>query len=130
LSALAAERPDITLGAFLDASGLDLDDVYRGNRSWSDLREAAGLILAATGPHEAVLRRACGRLLHVDDPGRLDSWREWLRHDVAPIPRDPRRLRHRHWHPRHELAGKRLLARSGILLADRAMVVSGDRFEL
>jgi hypothetical protein len=33
-----------------------------------------------------VLRRACGRLLHVDDSERLDCWREWLLHDVAPDP--------------------------------------------
>ena len=29
--------------AILDETGLDLEDVYAGNRSWSDLREAAGV---------------------------------------------------------------------------------------
>ena len=79
LRALAQERPTITLGEFLDASGLDLDDVYAGDQSWSGLREDAGLAMSAPGPHEDVLRRACGRLQHVDDLKRLESWRRWLR---------------------------------------------------
>jgi superfamily II DNA or RNA helicase len=78
LRLLAAEDPALTLPGFLDRSGLELDDVYRGNRSWSDLRAAAGLSVQADGPHEAVLRRACGRLLHVDDVERLGRWSVWL----------------------------------------------------
>ena len=84
LKALDAEQQGISLGGFLGESGLDLDDVYTGNRSWSDLRESAGLTVSAAGPHEAVLRRACGRLLHVDDTDRLDTWRQWLRGEGAP----------------------------------------------
>jgi hypothetical protein len=84
LRALAAEDPGITLGQFLSASGLELEDVYAPNRSWSDLRAEAGLPRAATGPHEEVLRRACGRLVHVDDPERLDVWRRWLGQEVPP----------------------------------------------
>lgn len=83
LRLLADERPGLSLGDFLEASGLDLDDVYAGKRSWSDLREAAGLGMAVAGPHEEVIRRACGRLLHVDDMERLDSWRSWLRDGLA-----------------------------------------------
>jgi superfamily II DNA or RNA helicase len=78
LRALAQERREISLGEFLDASGMDLDDVYAGGRSWSDLREAADLVSHARGPREEVLRRACGRLHHVDDIKRLDFWRRWL----------------------------------------------------
>jgi superfamily II DNA or RNA helicase/HKD family nuclease len=84
LRRLAAEEPGLTLGTFLRASGLDLDDIYAQDRSWSDLREAAGIVGGAAGPHEEALRRACARLLHVDDPERLDAWREWLRRDDAP----------------------------------------------
>ncbi len=84
LRALAAEHPGITLGDFLDLSGLDLDDVYRPGRSWSDLREAAGLSLGVAGPHESTIRKACGRLLHVDDTERLDAWRVWLRSETVP----------------------------------------------
>ena len=84
LRELSREKPSITLSEFLDGSGLELEDVYAGKYSWSGLREQAGLYVAAAGPHEAVLRRACGRLLHVDDAERLDRWREWLRATVPP----------------------------------------------
>jgi superfamily II DNA or RNA helicase/HKD family nuclease len=82
--AAVSEQGDVTLKQFLDATGLDLDDVYAGNYSWSDLRDRAGLDTAAAGEHEATLRRACGRLLHVDDPERLGAWRRWLQRDTPP----------------------------------------------
>lgn len=84
LRALVKEQPGISLGIFLKASGLELDDVYAGNRSWSDLVEEAGLPTLRAGPNEESLRRACGRLFHIDDAERLDTWREWLRRDAAP----------------------------------------------
>ena len=84
LRSLAREHKDITLRDFLAESGLELDDVYDGKRSWSDLREAAGLPNAASGPREEGLRRAVGRLLHVDDPERLRTWRAWLDRPVPP----------------------------------------------
>lgn len=65
-----------TLANFLEHSGLDLDDVYAGNRGWSDLQEAAGLPVAAAGPYEKELRRAVGRMTHVDDPVRLQGYRD------------------------------------------------------
>lgn len=73
---------DVTLATFLAESGLELADVYAQGRSWSDLREAAGLAVAPARTdgngsdvqkREAALRRACGRLLHVDDVERLDG---------------------------------------------------------
>jgi len=73
------------LGAFLADSGLALEDVYAGSRGWSDLREAAGLSVEARGPCEEVLRRACGRLLHVDDRERLDTYGHFLRCSSPPL---------------------------------------------
>jgi len=86
LAELVAGAPggDVTLKQFLDATGLELEDVYAGTYAWSDLRERAGLATASAGEHEATLRRACGRLLHVDDPERLAAWRRWLRRDAPP----------------------------------------------
>lgn len=84
LKALADEHPRISLNAFLHESGLDLDDIYTGKYSWADLRAAAGLGPAASGQEEETLRRACGRLRHVDDPERLGTWRAWLRADEPP----------------------------------------------
>ena len=98
LRSLAAQRESITLRDFLAESGLELEDVYSGNRSWSELREAAALPIAAAGPHEELLRRAAGRLLHVDDPERLSTWREWLDRtsppDVPSLPVREQRLMH------------------------------------
>jgi superfamily II DNA or RNA helicase len=84
LRSLALQRPAIRLAEFLAESGLDLDDVYSNNRSWSDLREAAGLSVGENGPDEAKTRRAIGRLGHVDDPERLGTWSEWVRRSAPP----------------------------------------------
>src|SRR5690606_32938359 len=86
LRELAAAQPtgDMPLKSFLDESGIELEDIYRGSHGWSELREAAGLPTMLDGPHEQALRRACGRLLHVDDAVRLDAYRSFLR---APTPR-------------------------------------------
>jgi superfamily II DNA or RNA helicase len=67
LRSLRRERADIDLAGFLDESGLELEDIYDGAKSWADLREAAGVSGIALGPHEVQLRRAIGRLLHIDD---------------------------------------------------------------
>lgn len=72
------------LAAFLEHSGLELADVYQGDRSWSDLRAAAGLPVAAPGPRERTLRRACGRLLHVDDAMRLRGYAALLARSAPP----------------------------------------------
>jgi superfamily II DNA or RNA helicase len=84
LRALAKEREAMTLRDFLMASGLELGDIYSGYHSWSELREAARLPTGPKGPHEKSLRRAIGRLLHVDDPERLRTWREWMSRPTPP----------------------------------------------
>ncbi len=84
LRQLAAERPGLTLLSFLELSGLELTDIYDGGRSWSEMKQAAGIAGHPEGPNEGELRRAVGRLLHVDDPERLDVWRDWLKGDAVP----------------------------------------------
>ncbi len=76
----------VPLAAYLEVTGLELDDVYQSNRSWSELREDAGVALGGQGPKEKQLRAAAGRLLHVDDSLRLDTWRRWLREEAPPAP--------------------------------------------
>ena len=83
LRSLRRERPDIGLSDFLTESGLDVDDVYDGRKSWSNLREDAGAPLLAGGPHETTLRRAIGRHLHIDDTERISTYRRLL---AAPDP--------------------------------------------
>lgn len=98
LRALRRERPEIRLSEFLEQSGLDLDDVYDGRRGWSDLRQAAGEALPPAGPHEASLRRAVGRLRHIDDQERIDTYRRLLDQSSAPnlsaLPTREQRLLH------------------------------------
>ncbi|MHB8762753.1 MAG: DUF3427 domain-containing protein [Deferrisomatales bacterium] len=83
---------DVGLAEFLAATGAELEDVYprpAPAHSWTALRRAAGLPTPAAGAHEEGLARALGRMLHIDDPLRLDTWRSWLeRHEppaAAPI---------------------------------------------
>ena len=84
LRSLRRQRPQITLRTYLDETGLELDDIYQGNKSWSDLVETAGGPVATAGPHEAALRRAIGRTLHTDDRPRLETYRGLLTRDAAP----------------------------------------------
>ena len=74
----------ITLQRFLDETGLELEDVYTGRKTFSDLREDAGLSVRPAGPHEEILRQACGRLLHIDDFLRIDSYRRLLSESQPP----------------------------------------------
>jgi hypothetical protein len=86
LRATIARHGRVSLARFLDEAGLDLDDVYAGSKSWSDMCTDAGAPTAPAGSNEAVLRRACGRLLHVDDPQRIEAYRAFLTQDVPPTP--------------------------------------------
>ena len=66
---------DINLPTYLEATGLEIDDIYvTGQRTWTQLRRAAGLPTAAPGPNEDSLLRAVGRLRHVDDEERLSAY--------------------------------------------------------
>lgn len=84
LRALVSSGRNATLATYLDHSGLELEDVYEGNRSWSDLCEAAGVHVARRGPAETALRRAIGRMLHVDDTERLKAYGELIARDDPP----------------------------------------------
>ncbi len=86
LRQLAGTGAPQTLRGYLEATGLALDDVYAGTKAWSDLCQDAGLAVAPPGPHEKSLRRACGRLQHVDDMERIDAYRGFLGRASAPAP--------------------------------------------
>jgi len=100
LRQIARTSESITLSNFLDESGLDLDDIYDGNSNhcWSAMREEAGLPTHDRGISEMKLRRAIGRMLHVDDSERLETYRDFLTSRSPPVPdelsvRDRRLLR-------------------------------------
>jgi superfamily II DNA or RNA helicase/HKD family nuclease len=98
LQSLRRERPNLGLAEFLLESGLDLDDIYDGGKSWSDLRQAANAPTLPAGQHESILRRAIGRLLHVDDGERIATYQRLLAEPQAPVvetlPTRERRLLH------------------------------------
>lgn len=79
-----AEEGVSTLAGFLKHSGLELADIYQGNRCWSDLKDGAGLATKSAGPKETALRKACGRMLHVDDKARLEAYRHLLAKQTPP----------------------------------------------
>ena len=98
LRQIARGDASVSLGRFLDETGMDLEDVYGGQKTWSDLRSDAGLPQEPPGPEESTLRRACGRLLHVDDRQRIEAYRRLLALAEPPRPvelsvRDRRLLR-------------------------------------
>jgi superfamily II DNA or RNA helicase len=85
---------DVSLREYLDHTGLDIDDVYAAGHSWSEMRRAAGLPTAPSGPQGVPLLRAVGRLLHVDDDERIAAYRSFVasRPDLAGLDERRRRL--------------------------------------
>lgn len=84
LRSVARQKPAIRLGEFLVESGLELEDVYVNNHCWSDLKQTAGMPMPNAGPNEESIRKAIGRILHVDDPERLAKWGQWVTHPTPP----------------------------------------------
>lgn len=81
----------ITLREFLSESGLELTDVYaRG--CWSGLKRDSGLTVPQTGPSEDTIAKGLGRLLHIDDPIRLNGYRRLAKGVPGSRPTDARLL--------------------------------------
>ena len=75
---------DVSLAEYLEQTGLDLEDIYAGNHSWTEMRRAAQLPTVVPGPEEAKLLRAIGRLCHVDDDERIAVYRSLVAADERP----------------------------------------------
>ena len=75
---------DVSLGRYLQHTGLEVDDLYAANHSWTEMRRAAGLPTAPAAPNELPLLRAVGRLLHVDDPERIAAYRSFVAGEHPP----------------------------------------------
>jgi len=84
LNRIAETSPDMTLKRFLEASGLELEDVYSNQHCWSDLLDAGGVLTLPNGPEERTLRRALGRLLHLDDDLRIRQYRSFAQSIQPP----------------------------------------------
>jgi len=77
------ELGDVPLAGYLHETGLELDDIYQGGRTWTGLRRAAGLATPAPADGEDRIGRGIARLLHVDDLGRIDTYGQLL---ASPLP--------------------------------------------
>jgi superfamily II DNA or RNA helicase len=70
---LVRERGDVSLATFLDATGIELHEVWKPSvGGWTALRRAAGLTAPGAGPEDERLARRVPALLHLDDPERLE----------------------------------------------------------
>jgi superfamily II DNA or RNA helicase len=78
---------DVSLATYLEETGLELEDVYANNHSWSELRRTVSLPTYEPGPREGPSLRAVGRLLHIDDRERLNAYRSLVERPRAPDPR-------------------------------------------
>ncbi len=78
------EMGPTSLRTFVEETGLELEDIYRGNRTWTELRRAAGFIEGDAVESESRVGRGIARLLHVDDQERIDTYANLLSSSTAP----------------------------------------------
>jgi superfamily II DNA or RNA helicase/HKD family nuclease len=67
-------HPDNQLASYLDASGRNLEDILRTNRSWTTLCREAGKMDRETGARESDLVKRVRALAHVDDRRRWAAY--------------------------------------------------------
>jgi hypothetical protein len=86
VSDLRQEPDGTSLLEFLDRRDHRLQDVYRGDRSWTQLRRDANH--SAPAPSDPGLERRClralGRLTHVDDPERVAFYHKLIGQPMPP----------------------------------------------
>ena len=75
---------DLSLADFLEATGLELPDIYTGKHSFTELRREVGYLPGDPSETEKALTRAIGRLLHINDTERLGFYRTALNKNVPP----------------------------------------------
>lgn len=92
------ELGDVPLSTYLDATGLERDDVYQGGHNFTEMRRAAGLNTSTAPDTESRVGRGLGRLLHIDDLDRLEAYTALLRAEtpIAEHDLDERRVRQLH----------------------------------
>ena len=69
----------------LKETGLELEDIYRGNHTWTELRRTAGMSVSAPADNEATVGRGIARLLHIDDQERIDALDQILAKKLADL---------------------------------------------
>jgi superfamily II DNA or RNA helicase/HKD family nuclease len=84
LASQAERRGAPALATFLDEAGVELEDVAKAG-GWATLRRAADLEQRPAGAHEATLQKGVRRLLHLDDPDRIERLEGWLATGQPPV---------------------------------------------
>lgn len=85
IAELRSLGPTTTLSDFLKDTGLELATLYRtGDWCWSKLRRQAQFPSPTAGPNEATLAQAIKRLIHIDDPARVELYTRVLSQEQAP----------------------------------------------
>jgi len=80
-----ADYGERLLGSYLEESGRDIKEVYRGNgNSWTGLLRRSGLMNREAPDGEAALLKRVPAFLHVDDPWRVDAYSRLLEDDAVP----------------------------------------------
>ncbi|CAM5340925.1 helicase [Streptomyces spiroverticillatus] len=78
-----ASYAEANLATYLEESGRELKELYRGNgNSWTGLLRRAGLLDGPAPEGEAILLKRMSSFLHVDDPKRVDAYSKMLRDDA------------------------------------------------
>lgn len=102
--------PETRLPDFLRKTGTDLDEIYRpgSGHCFTELRQSAGFGRRANDPVPGdPILKAIGRLIHVDDHERIETWREFLdAGNSTESPEIPGRL-HRLGHMLFAILGNR-----------------------
>jgi superfamily II DNA or RNA helicase/HKD family nuclease len=76
---------DCSLTDFLAETGLEIDDIYRRRRGgWAGLRREAGLDRRPPGDDDRQLESSIGRMLHLNDPERLNFLSNLLNGPTPP----------------------------------------------
>ena len=78
------ELGDVTLANYLHETELELEDVYRNDHTWTDLRRSAGIDTTPAVEGEDKAGRGVARLLHLDDQERIDSYTQLLESSLPP----------------------------------------------
>ena len=94
---ISEARPDVTLSEFLDEAMLEPEDVYRGGRTWLDLRRAAGLAAPPTSTQEKTLGECLQDLVCFDDLECLNLWLRALGSPAPPASLIPDERTRRRW---------------------------------
>ena len=82
---LRALGPETRLGGFMRDAGVELEDIYArpgSGHCFTELRRRAGFVQSPGLPAvDDALFKAIGRLIHLDDPERIETWRDILQTD-------------------------------------------------